>query len=92
MLNRSVQQRARANGAMVVAGMPEERRHVPRASNPSDGALLTERQAAAYLRLHPKCLGIWRMQKKGPAFYKLGRAVRYRRSDLDKWLEQCRVG
>lgn len=91
MLNRSVQQRARANGAMVVAGMPEERL-VPRASSPTDGALLTEKQAAAYLHLHPKCLGIWRMRGKGPAFYKLGRSVRYRKGDLEKWLEQCRVG
>lgn len=32
----------------------------------------------------------WRQNGKGPAFLKIGRSVRYRMSDIEAWLEQCR--
>jgi len=31
----------------------------------------------------------WRVEGFGPVFHKLGKAVRYSQSDLDKYLEQC---
>lgn len=31
----------------------------------------------------------WRVEGFGPIFHKLGKAVRYRQCDLDKYLEQC---
>ncbi len=50
--------------------------------------LLTREEAAAYLGLRPQTLAVWfcRGQYDLPVL-KVGRAVRYRRSDLDAWLE-----
>lgn len=45
-------------------------------------------QAAHYLGLSANTLNKWRTQGKGPNFVKLGRAVCYRQSDLDGWLER----
>jgi excisionase family DNA binding protein len=52
---------------------------------------LTEREAAAYLAMSSHTLRAWRARGGGPAFHKLGRSVRYRVADLDRWLESCRV-
>ena len=51
--------------------------------------LLTEVQAAAYLGLkNPKTLAVWRSKKKYPLTYvKYGRTVRYRRKDLEAFIE-----
>jgi len=50
----------------------------------SDQFLTTE-QAAQYLSLSKTTLPRWRWSGDGPKFVKLGRAVRYRVSDLDEW-------
>jgi excisionase family DNA binding protein len=47
---------------------------------------LTPREAAAYLRSSHSTLAKRRLQGNGPCFVRLGRAVRYRRSDLDAWM------
>jgi hypothetical protein len=39
------------------------------------------------LGLRPNTLAQWRISGDGPAFVKLGRAVRYRRADIERWLE-----
>lgn len=45
--------------------------------------------AADYLKLTVSTLEKMASRKTGPAYIKLsGRAVRYRRSDLDAWVEQ----
>ena len=51
--------------------------------------LLTEAQAAAYLGLkNPKTLAVWRCTKRYPLTYvKYGRTVRYRRKDLEAFIE-----
>jgi excisionase family DNA binding protein len=46
---------------------------------------LTTQEAAAYLRLSPNTLAQWRCWDRGPAFVRFGRAVRYRKADLDAW-------
>ena len=51
--------------------------------------MLNEQDAAAYLGLSVRTLQAWRQRGGGPRFYKLGRAVRYARSNLDAWLD-CR--
>ena len=43
-------------------------------------------RAAAYLTLAKQTLDVWRTQGRGPKYLKVGRAVCYRRSDLDAWL------
>ncbi|MFC3053301.1 helix-turn-helix transcriptional regulator [Kordiimonas pumila] len=48
--------------------------------------LLTTAQAAQYLRLASSTLNKWRVYGTGPKFIKLGRAVRYRHTDLDAFL------
>ena len=44
--------------------------------------LLTPEEAAALLRVTPATLGYWRKQKRGPAYVKIGRRVRYPRAAL----------
>jgi len=51
--------------------------------------LLDEQAAAALLTVAPGTLGVWRSTGRyGLPFLKVGRNVRYRRSDLLAWLER----
>lgn len=45
-------------------------------------ALLTELEAADFLKISHRALQAWRVRGAGPAFVKVGRLVRYRRADL----------
>jgi len=49
--------------------------------------LLTTPEAANLLGLKPETLEIWRWAGRGPNFYKLGRAVRYKQADLDAFID-----
>lgn len=49
-------------------------------------SLLNTKQAAAALNLSVLTLCDWRCRGTGPTFLKAGRCVRYRRSDLEAWL------
>lgn len=50
--------------------------------------LVDEREAAEILGLSPGTLTVWRSTGRyGLPFVKVGRNVRYRKSDLDAWLE-----
>jgi len=52
-------------------------------------SLLDERQAAAKLDVTPGTLSVWRSTGRyALPFIKVGRKVRYRLTDLDKWLDQ----
>lgn len=49
--------------------------------------LLTTEQAAPYLGVTPRTLEVWRCTKRHAIPYiKVGRLVKYRKSDLDAWL------
>lgn len=52
-----------------------------------DCDVLTTAEAARYVRLGKPTLERFRLTGEGPLYAKLGGAVRYRRVDLDKWLE-----
>lgn len=58
----------------------------------------TEKQASDYLSLSRSFLRQGRMngnrvnRTPTPPYYKIGRSVRYKKSDLDQWLEQFRQG
>lgn len=55
----------------------------------SQATLLTNDEAAAYISVSPNTLPIWRSTHRYDLpFVKVGRLIRYRRSDLDRWLEQ----
>ena len=47
--------------------------------------------AGAYLSVTRKQLEHWRSLGCGPVFIKLGRHVRYARTDLDAWMSERRV-
>lgn len=52
---------------------------------------LNNQEAAQYLGLKAATLNKWRVYGEGPPFIKVGRLVRYRRSDLDAYLSGRRV-
>lgn len=52
--------------------------------------LLTPAEVAELLKLQPSTLVEWRRLRKGPRHIRVGhRTVRYRRSDIDAWLESA---
>jgi excisionase family DNA binding protein len=64
---------------------------IPATLDPS--ALLTRQEAAAYLGIAPQTLAVWATNNRYHLpFIKVGRCVRYRRRDLDRFLEQRIVG
>jgi excisionase family DNA binding protein len=48
--------------------------------------VMNTKEAAVYVRLGKPTLERFRITGDGPAYVKLGSAVRYRKSDLDAWL------
>jgi excisionase family DNA binding protein len=55
-------------------------------------SLVTEVQAAKFLNISIRTLQAWRIKLAGPRFVRVGRAIRYRRSDLIAWIEANIVG
>ena len=47
---------------------------------------MNTREAANWLGLSPRTLDRYRVTGEGPAFFRLGRLVRYRREDIETWL------
>jgi hypothetical protein len=48
-------------------------------------------QAATLLQVRPQTLAAWRSQGRGPAYYKVGRLVRYRRQEIGAYIAGVRV-
>jgi excisionase family DNA binding protein len=57
--------------------------------NPTE-SLLDTSSAADFLNISSRTLETWRLTGGGPAFVKVGRRVRYHRSDLESWLADRR--
>ena len=56
-------------------------------------SLLTREQAAEYLGVKAQTRACWASAKRyGLPFVRVGRSVRYRRADLDRWLDARTVG
>jgi predicted DNA-binding transcriptional regulator AlpA len=55
-------------------------------------ALLTEVQVGQLLGLSIRTLQAWRVRRAGPLFVQVGRAIRYRRSDLVSWIDANTIG
>ena len=49
--------------------------------------LLTTKQVSAWTGAPAGTLGYWRCVGEGPTYIKIGNNVRYRRADVDAWLE-----
>lgn len=58
--------------------------------NESD-MLLDNDTAAYFVSAKPQTLIAWRMLGKGPPYVRIGRSIRYRKSDLVNWLEEQTV-
>jgi len=56
-----------------------------------DGRLLTRAEAAEFLCLKPQTLAVWAMVGKHLPVIHVGRAVRYRLSDLQEFVERQTV-
>lgn len=56
-----------------------------------DDRLIDEKAAADRLGVKPGTLSAWRKRGRGPRYVKMGTgktaAIRYRRADLDAWIE-----
>jgi excisionase family DNA binding protein len=50
--------------------------------------LLTVPELAEYLAVPTSTIYQWRYLRKGPPGFRIGRHVRYRRSDVDEWIER----
>jgi len=64
----------------------------PRHENPEDRLLdlLTIREAADVLGVPVKTLYNWRAQSKGPRSFRVGRSIRFTRTDLAAWIAEQR--
>ena len=51
---------------------------------------MTPREVADYLRVELQTLHYWRHERRGPRTMRVGKLLRYRRSDVDAWLERNR--
>lgn len=58
----------------------------PLADNNATSALLTESEAAYFLRASARTLQDWRVRGCGPKFVKVGSRVVYQRKDLLEWI------
>jgi excisionase family DNA binding protein len=52
---------------------------------------LTEKEVATRLAVSPFTVRAWRRQGRGPAFMKLGRAVRYRPEAVETWAHEATI-
>lgn len=56
-------------------------------------SVMNEDQAAAILGVKPQTLAVWRSTGRYDLpFVRVGRLIRYRRADLEAWLEKRAVG
>ncbi len=67
-------------------------------TKPEYSHALTEQQTAHYLSMSRSFLRQGRMngdrenRTPAPPYYKIGRSIRYKKTDLDTWLEQFKQG
>jgi len=55
---------------------------------PSADRYVTASEAADFLGTTVNTLNYWRAVGRGPTYYRLGRSIRYRLSELQTWAEQ----
>lgn len=55
---------------------------------PETEALMTPQEVAAFLAIPVATLHTWRASRTGPKARLVGKHLRYRLSDVERWLEQ----
>jgi len=48
--------------------------------------IMSIEEVSLLLDVTPHTLAMWRSEKKGPAFARLGRSIFYRRADVEAWI------
>ena len=61
------------------------------AATPATSDLLTDAQAAEILAVEPRTLRLWRNRRALPFIRITSKVIRYRRCDLNQWLERRRT-
>ncbi|MFN8028264.1 MAG: helix-turn-helix domain-containing protein [Acidimicrobiia bacterium] len=56
------------------------------------GGLSTPEEIAELLRVPVQLLYRWRYERKGPPSFRIGRYVRYRRADVEQWIDRQAAG
>ncbi len=56
---------------------------------PTDDPLLTLTDVAEYLQVAERTVYLWAQKSQIPSF-KLGNVWRFKKSDLETWIEECR--
>jgi len=56
-----------------------------------DKEILTDEETATYLGIHKRTLRDWRKKKKGPDYVKMGSKIRYRKIDINDYLDKQTV-
>jgi Helix-turn-helix domain len=54
--------------------------------------MLSTEAVSAHIDIPVPTLTTWRSLGKGPVFYKLGKLIRYRLSDVESWINSNRRG
>lgn len=70
--------------------MPMENGALPETTTATSNQPLNETEAAARLGLKVATLRAWRNQGRGPAYVRLGRAIRYLAVDIEEFLQSNR--
>jgi predicted DNA-binding transcriptional regulator AlpA len=55
-------------------------------------SLLTETEVSKHLRVSIACVRRWRLEHRGPRFFKIGSLVRYRPEDVEYWINARPAG
>jgi predicted DNA-binding transcriptional regulator AlpA len=72
----------------LVLGRPRRVSMGEMAAMSDDGDRLMGRwDLAEYLRISPRTVDSWREKDFGPPFMRVGMQIRYRKRDVDAWLE-----
>jgi predicted DNA-binding transcriptional regulator AlpA len=61
----------------------------PPQPHPRVPEMMTEHDVAAFLKMSVASVRRWRLFRTGPKFLKVGSAVRYRRRDVESWVDTC---
>jgi|GEM_PF-268872 excisionase family DNA binding protein len=77
---------------VAVAFGPTAEEHLRRGEREALDRLLHESEVAELLSVKVTTLRRWRWARKGPAWIKVGGCVRYRRRDVDAFIEANRQG
>ena len=59
--------------------------HTPSTTTPPE--MMNDLQVAEYLNVSVSTLRRWRLLNQGPKYLKIGAAVRYKRGDVETWME-----